>query len=274
MSAVPREPTGRLLADLVNGPSLVTRAVWHDRIGSTNAEVGRLAAQAAGEGLLVLADEQTAGRGRRGRSWHAPPGTSLMGSLLLRPHLQGQLQALLPLVTGLCLVEAAEPLVPGAQLSLKWPNDLLADTAGAGATDDPARKCAGILLEAPTRNTVILGFGVNVDWRGVQRPPELASVTSLSEVGRGAVDRWRLLPAFVERFDRRYRDWCTDPHAFLPAYRERCATLGSAVRVEQREDRALLGTAARVTDDGALEIDIDGSAVIVRAGDVHHLRHA
>jgi BirA family transcriptional regulator, biotin operon repressor / biotin---[acetyl-CoA-carboxylase] ligase len=270
-----REPSGRLLAELVNGPSLITRAVWHDRIGSTNAEAGRLAAElVAGEGLLVLADEQTAGRGRRGRSWHAPPGTSLMGSLLLSPGVPPEFLPLLPLLTGLCLVEAAEPLVSGAHLSLKWPNDLLAGPAETGTPECEPRKCAGILVEAPATTTVIVGFGVNTDWRGVQRPAELATATSLSEVGRGGVDRWQLLRAFVERFDRRYRDWRADPPVFLPAYRERCATLGSAVRVEQLDGQAVSGTAARVTGDGALELEVDGSTVVVRAGDVQHLRHA
>lgn len=257
------QPSGRLLQRLVTGPTLVSRVSWFDRIGSTNAEVARRAADGAEAGLLVLADEQTAGRGRQGRTWSAPAGTSLMGSLLLRTDRDLAGVALLPLLVGLALAEACEPFVSGAELSLKWPNDLLAD----------GRKCAGILVEAPTPGVIVVGIGVNVDWRGVQRPEPLAAATSLSEVGRGPVDRWRLLPALIERVDVRHSGWCEDPAAFLPAYRERCATLGTAVRVEQADGTALLGTAARVTDGGALVVETDaGATVDLHAGEVHHLR--
>jgi BirA family biotin operon repressor/biotin-[acetyl-CoA-carboxylase] ligase len=256
-------PPGRLLQQLVTGPTLVSHVLWLDRIDSTNAEVARRAREGAEHGLLVMADEQTAGRGRQGRRWQAPPGTSLMCSLLLRPEHGLDHVALLPLLMGVALVEAGEALVSGAQLSLKWPNDLLAD----------GRKCAGILVEVPEPGVVVVGAGVNVDWRGVTRPAELATTVSLSEVGRGAVQRWELLPALIERFDQRYDEWCAAPRAFMPAYRERCATLGERVRVEQHDGTALLGTAVRVTDDGALEVDVDGAVRTIRAGDVQHLRH-
>jgi BirA family biotin operon repressor/biotin-[acetyl-CoA-carboxylase] ligase len=186
-----------------------------------------------------------------------------MASLLLRPDAAIEQLTLLPLLIGLAVVEAAETLVSGTPLSLKWPNDLLAD----------GRKCAGILVEVPVRGVVVAGVGVNVDWRMVRRPPELATATSLSEVGRGRVDRWRLLQAMLERVDRRYGAWRVNAHAFLPAYRERCATLGQQVRVEQVDGHVLAGSAEAVTEDGALLVDVDGSAVTVRAGDVHHLRH-
>lgn len=256
-------PPGRMLQQLVTGPTLVSHVVWLDRVGSTNAEAARRAADGAPHGLLVMADQQTAGRGRQGRRWQAPPGTSLVCSLLLRPRHGLEHIALLPLLTGLALVEVGETLVSGAELSLKWPNDLLAD----------GRKCAGILVEVPAPGTVVVGAGVNVDWRGVKRPAEIGSAVSLSEVGRGAVQRWELLPALIERFDQRYDQWCEQPRAFLPAYRERCATLGERVRVEQHDGSALLGTATRVTDDGALQVDVDGDLITVRAGDVQHLRH-
>lgn len=257
-------PRGAVLQRLITGPTLVSRVLWYDRIGSTNAEVARRAAGGAEAGLLVLADEQTAGRGRQGRRWSAPPGTSLMGSLLLRTDRAPAQLALLPLLTGLALAEACEPLVSGAELSLKWPNDLLAD----------GRKCAGILVEVPAAGVVVVGIGVNVDWRGVERPRQLGGATSLSEVGRGRVDRWRLLPALVERLDRRYTRWCEDPTDLLPAYRERCATLGCEVRVAQADGSTLVGTATAVSDDGALVVRAaDGVTAHLRAGDVQHLRH-
>ncbi len=258
-----RPPPGRLLQRLVAGPTLVAHALWCDRIDSTNTEVVRRARDGAAEGLLVLSDEQTAGRGRMGRGWQAPRGTSLMGSLLLRPRAPIAQFALLPLLSGLALAEACESLAPGSQLSLKWPNDLLAD----------GRKCAGILVEVPEPRTAVVGFGVNVDWRGVERPDELSMTASLSEVGCGRVDRWALLQAVVERFDRRYRGWCDDPRAFLPAYRERCATLGADVRVEQVEGEPIIGTAEHITDAGALVVVGAHGTAELHAGTVEHLRH-
>lgn len=263
-SAVPhRPPPGAVLQRLVAGPLLVSHALWYDRIGSTNAEVARRAADGAAEGLLVLADEQAAGRGRHGRGWVAPPGTSLMGSLLLRPTQPMARVALLPLLTGLALVEACAAVVPDAEPALKWPNDLLVGE----------RKAAGILVEAPADGIVVVGIGVNVDWRGVNRPAELAAVTSLAEAGGGPVDRWALLPTLVERFDRHYRRWCEEPATFLPAYREHCATLARRVRVEQVGGTAEEGVAVAVTDGGALVVAGDDGVAELHAGEVHHLRH-
>lgn len=258
-----RPPPGAVLQRLVAGSQLVSHALWFDRIESTNAEVARRAAEGASEGLLVLADEQVAGRGRQGRSWHAPPGTSLIGSLLLRPSQPMERVALLPLLTGLALVEACDDLVPDADPTLKWPNDLLLG----------GRKAAGILVEAPEPGVAVLGMGVNVDWRGVDRPAELAAATSLAEAVGGPVDRWRLLPILVERLDHHYRRWCGDPLSFLPAYRERCGTLGLPVRVEQLDGRTEEGMAVAVSDGGALVVAADDGVTEVHAGDVHHLHH-
>jgi BirA family biotin operon repressor/biotin-[acetyl-CoA-carboxylase] ligase len=258
-----RPPPGAVLQRLVAGPLLVSRALWYDRIGSTNAEIARRAADGAAHGLLVLADEQVAGRGRQGRGWFAPAGTSLMGSLLLRPGQPMAHVALLSLLAGLALAEACEIVVPGAPLALKWPNDLLLGD----------RKAAGILVEVPADGVVVVGMGVNVDWRGVDRPAEVAMATSLAEVRGGPIDRWALLSALIGRFDHHYRRWCDDPVAFLPAYRDRCATLGRPVRVEQPGGATREGVAVAITDGGALVVAGDDGVAELHAGGVQHLRH-
>jgi BirA family biotin operon repressor/biotin-[acetyl-CoA-carboxylase] ligase len=255
-------PDDALLRRLTDGSTVLSEVCWNDRIGSTNAEVARRARDGVAEGLLVLADEQTAGRGRQGRPWHAPPGTSLMGSLLLRPRVDPTLLPLLPLLIGLVLAEACDESTPDAELRLKWPNDLLADGS----------KCAGILVEAIAPEAVIVGTGINVDWRGVGRPDVLADATSLTEAAGRPVDRWRLLSAYADRLDERYPEWLRDPRAFLPAYRARCVTVGARVRVTQLDGATLTGTAVAVDDDGALRLDCDGEPATVRAGDVHHVR--
>lgn len=259
-----RPPPGAVLQRLVAGPLLVSHALWFDHIGSTNAEVARRAADGAAEGLLVLADEQVAGRGRQGRSWRAPPGTSLMGSLLLRPPQRLERMALLPLLAGLALAEACTDLAPDADPALKWPNDLLLH----------GRKAAGILVEAPAPGVVVVGIGVNVDWRGVERRADLRGATSLAEAGGGPVDRWRLLPVLMDRLDHHYQRWRSDPVVFLPAYRERCATLGRRVRVEQLDGRTEEGMAVAVSDGGALVVAAADGVTELHAGDVHHLRQS
>lgn len=260
-------PPAALVRALVDGPSLVSGLEWHDRVTSTNVLAAAAAQRGAPEVHLVVADEQTAGRGRRDRGWQAPAGSSLLVSFLLRPDRHGAVAPatlpLLPLVAGLALAEAAGPHCPGAELTLKWPNDLLAD----------GRKAAGILAEALPDGAVVVGVGVNVDWRGAARPAELAAATSLAEAAGVDVDRWRLLAALAGVLGNRYLDWLRDPAAVLDAYRRRCATLGRPVRVEREAAPVLTGRAAAVAEDGCLVVAAgDGTSVAVSAGDVVHVR--
>ena len=248
---------------LVAGPSLLAAFEWHAEIGSTNQRCLELAAQGRAEGTVVAADVQTAGRGRHGRSWVAPAGTSLMASVLLRPRVPAPARQLLPLLAGLALAEVVERHVPGAPVALKWPNDLL--VAG--------RKAAGILVEADGGGATAVGIGLNVDWRGVERPPELAGATSLAEEAGGPVDRWRVFAGLVGVLGNRYADWQEEPTGFLDAYRRRCATLGLLVRVSLVEGRAVEGQAVAVGTSGALEVRVDsGEVAALTAGDVEHLR--
>lgn len=257
--------------DVLADAALVSDVRWFDAIGSTNAEVARHARAGAAEGLLVLADEQTAGRGRRGRVWHAPPGTSLMGSLLLRPDVEPSARTLVPLLVGVALCEAAEAVAPDVDARLKWPNDLLID----------GRKSAGILVEVHPPDAVVVGTGVNVDWRGVARPPDLAGATSLAEAAGHDIDRWALLAAYLDRLAARYAAWQREPPAFLDDYRRRCTTIGRTVVVTHVDGTVLRGVATDVDVDGSLRVDGDhrdgsgrgaGGALVVRAGDVTHVR--
>jgi BirA family transcriptional regulator, biotin operon repressor / biotin---[acetyl-CoA-carboxylase] ligase len=227
---------------------------WHEEIDSTNARAAELAAGGAAEGTAVAADVQTAGRGRHGRGWEAPPGTSLMVSVVLRPSAPSVVWPLLPLLAGVALVDAAAPLCSGVDLALKWPNDLLAND----------RKAAGILSEAVSGG-VVLGIGVNVDWRGHDLP---AGATSLAHEAGSGVDRWRLLGALAEGFAARYRDWQADPAGFLDDYRARCATLGRGVRVQLADEGWLEGDAQAIDDAGRLVV----AGRALSAGAVTHAR--
>jgi BirA family biotin operon repressor/biotin-[acetyl-CoA-carboxylase] ligase len=236
---------------------------WHETAGSTNT----LAAEAADRGVeeiyAVLADQQAAGRGRQGRSWQAPPGTSLLCSFVVRPAVPTRRLGLLPLLVGLALADAVDAVCPGLEAALKWPNDLLIG----------GRKAAGILAESGSAGAVIVGVGVNVDWRGVNRPAALSGAISLAEAAGEPVDRWDMLSAFARSFAAHYHAWTAAPTGFLNAYRKRCATLGSPVRVSLVGGGVVRGRALDVTRAGTLLLCVsEGASTEVIAGDVQHVR--
>ena len=276
MNGPPAELVARLTAD-----GVLSGVEWHPQVGSTNVVAGHAAARGAAEIRAIVADEQTAGRGRQGRAWAAPPGTSLLHSLLVRPSVAAPALGLLPLLAGLALAEAVDGLLAGPAVALKWPNDLLVE----------GRKAAGILVEGLAGGAYAVGIGVNVDWRGVERPAALsASATSLAEAAESFrparpgdsgqrpggcaadVDRWALFAALAEAFAGRYRAWQAEPRAFLDGYRARCATLGAQVTAT-RGLEAVQGLATGIADDGALELRTPaGERLRLLAGDVTHVR--
>lgn len=209
---------------------------WFAEVDSTNRIAAALARDGAADGLVVLADHQTDGRGRRGRSWEAPPGSSLLASVLLRPP-----PPLVTLAAGLAAADACAE-VAGIVTELKWPNDVL---AAGGA------KLAGLLAEA-VGDAVVVGLGLNVDWGATPLP---AGATSL---GR-AVDRVALLAAWLRGL--------AEPGDVLSRYRSRCATLGRRVRVEL-PDGTVEGVATDVDDEGRLVV----GGREISAGNLVHLR--
>lgn len=250
-------------------------------VGSTNDEVMALAAAGAPEGVVVAANHQTAGRGRRGREWLAPAGSSLLVSVLLRPSLDPDL---LPLTTLAAALGASDAClaVAGFRPRLKWPNDLVVGSA-AGAE----RKLGGLLAElrVDTDSTrrrrrdseaapgpVVIGLGLNLAWDAP--PPEIADLAvTVSEVARRPVDRAALLTAYLTHLDRRLRQLETPAERLrlLADYRHRCTTLGRTVRVELARG-TVEGRAVDVSTEGHLVVDTptEGQRT-VRAGDVTHL---
>jgi BirA family biotin operon repressor/biotin-[acetyl-CoA-carboxylase] ligase len=217
--------------------------VHHRVTDSTNERARELAAAGAPHGTLVTADEQTAGRGRQGRTWTAAPGDALLLSLLVRG-----VQPLLPLAAAVAVCEAAAPL----EAAIKWPNDVW---VGAG------RKVAGILLEGrPQEGWAVIGIGLNVRTRSF--PEELrGTATSLALEGLDAT-----VPAARESLIQALARWIAAPAAdVLAAWRERDALRGSHVRWAGGE-----GMAAGIADSGALLVDTPaGERVELDAGEVH-----
>jgi BirA family biotin operon repressor/biotin-[acetyl-CoA-carboxylase] ligase len=230
---------------------------WFDSLDSTNRYLLDEARRGAPEGLVAVADFQTAGRGRRGREWVAPPGASLLVSVLLRPALAQEQTSLVTMACGVAMVDAVAR-VAGFTPRLKWPNDLVVGD----------RKLVGILAERDG-DAVVVGAGVNVEWQAF--PAELTETATACNLEAGhSVDRRELLDAFLAELDRRYADL----DAVVGEYRARLATLGRRVRVEG-PDGDLVGRAVGIGAAGQLQVEVDGGAVVeVRVGDVVHLRDA
>jgi BirA family biotin operon repressor/biotin-[acetyl-CoA-carboxylase] ligase len=229
-----------------------------DETESTNADL--LADAAAPDRCVLVAEHQSAGRGRLDRSWVSPPGAGLTFSVLVRPAAQPASWGWLPLLTGLALAEAVQE-VAGIAVSLKWPNDLIA------GPDE--RKLAGILAQS-TGAGVVIGVGLNVSTTADELPVDTA--TSLALLGADDVDRTTLLAAVLDAFERWYVRWPAEPSALGAAYRARCATLGRPVRVALAAGGTLEGVAEDVDESGRLRVRTSGGAEAVAAGDVVHLR--
>jgi BirA family biotin operon repressor/biotin-[acetyl-CoA-carboxylase] ligase len=254
-------------------------------IDSTNRYLLDEARAGAPEGVVAVADHQTAGRGRLGRTWEAPAGANLLLSVLLRPELEPAQRHLATTAVALAAVDAIDASgsveVPGdgvgggpVVIGIKWPNDLVAPDG---------RKVAGVLAEAdlaPDRTMgpapVVVGIGINVNWPAVDGdlPPELrGTAASLRELAGAELDREALLAALLEALGPRAAalDTAAGRSALAGDLRARCTTLGTTVQVTV-PDGSFVGTAAAVTVDGHLVVDVDGTRRVVVAGDVMHVR--
>ncbi|MEX1217861.1 MAG: biotin--[acetyl-CoA-carboxylase] ligase [Acidimicrobiales bacterium] len=244
---------------------------WVAETGSTNKDLLLAAAEGAPEGRVLVADHQSAGRGRLDRAWIAPDGASLLVSVLLRPTLDPDELFLLTLACGLAASEAVT-LVAGVQPGLKWPNDLV-------VADGPLmdRKLAGILAESHVVGdrieAVVVGMGLNLNWPE-DLPEELAATaTSVNHLTGAPVDRNEVLVQWLRKFDSHLEALATAQGRaiFLDAVRAVSATIGRDVRVEGAQE-TFEGRAVGLGEDGQLLIERNGTVVAVAAGDIVHAR--
>ena len=281
----------------LNGALAPWPGLWREvrvveETGSTNADLLAAARGGAGEGLVLVAEAQTSGRGRMGRRWVSPPRRSLTFSVLLRPAVPPGLLGWAPLLAGVAVASALERTA-GVDARLKWPNDVLVDGA----------KIAGILAER-WGDAVVIGTGINV----LQRRGELPVPTATSLLvaqgagpagavapgqaeargaepagapgsGAGADMRERLLAAVLDDLARWYRAWLDQPQpgdadgcGLREEYLRRSGTVGAAVTVMLPGGQNLTGMAAGIDAAGRLEIRTPAGLVQVSAGDVVHLR--
>jgi BirA family transcriptional regulator, biotin operon repressor / biotin---[acetyl-CoA-carboxylase] ligase len=226
--------------------------------GSTNADL--LARAASGSdisGAVLIAEHQTAGRGRQGRTWSAIPGAQISMSVAVGTvDVPVTSWGWLPLATGVAVVDAVAT-VSDVRGGLKWPNDVL---VGGG-------KLAGILAEV-VRPVIVVGLGLNV----TQAPEGIDGATSLLDLGVAAPDRGRLVGAVLRELSIRVGQWRTGDPRLAADYRARSLTIGSRVRVQLPGGKEVVGTAGDIDEQGRLCVEAQDLTVIVSAGDVVHLR--
>lgn len=231
-----------------------------EQTGSTNADLAARAA--AGHdigGTVLLAEHQTAGRGRGGRVWSGVPlGSVAMSVGVSTRGVDEQRWALLPLLTGVAVVEALADA--GVPATLKWPNDVLVDGA----------KIAGILAEV-TKPAVVVGIGLNVTVGAAEI--DQPGATSVLAAG-GDTDRNRLVANVLRHLAARIDQWRAGDPAVLADYRRHSGTIGARVRALLPGDRELVGRATAVDERGQLCIESAAGTTAVAAGDIVHLRPA
>ncbi len=272
---------------------LVHYVEHHASIGSTNDRARELARQSAPEIALIVADEQSSGRGRQNRSWYTPSGTALAFSLLTRPAIPAEHAMRLTMLAGLAAVEGIEQAT-GLRLDLKWPNDVVTmnndqltmiDEGEPTANDQPpithyylpiTKKVGGILTECAFQGDAIdyavigIGLNINVDFASQAELREIAA--SLKQLLGREVDRWLVLKAVVVAFIDRYAE-ITAADRVRDAWAARLINLQRSVRVNLN-DQIIAGYAEGVDHDGALLLRTDdGRRQRLLSGDVtlHHL---
>lgn len=257
-----------------NGPYAALDVV--DRTGSTNADLLAAAADGAADRTVLVAGEQTAGRGRRDRTWVSPPGSGVYLSVLVRPStVPAERLGTLSLVAGLALMHMATETA-GVEAVLKWPNDLLVGTDRA--------KAAGILSEAAQDGAgpgVVVGVGLNVTALpdGAEPGPGGLPPGSFADAGAKVTDRTTLTASFLRAFQEleavwRLNDGDLERSGVITGYRDACGTIGQRVRAEL-PDGAVTGVAVDVDADGRLLVKLDdGTPKAISAGDIVHLRAA
>lgn len=230
---------------------------------STNADLTARALQGAPDGTVLVADHQTAGRGRLDRSWVAPPGAALAVSMLLRPAAEVTRWSWLPLITGMALASAL--VATRVSAGLKWPNDVVVGD----------RKLAGILTElvsTPDGPACVIGWGLNTRMTADQLP--VPTATSLWLEGARTASTVVLLATMLRRFERVYAEWLSTEHDddLREGYLQQCTTIGRTVTVSLTDGEVLSGVATEVDEAGRLLVRTATGMRAVAAGDVVHAR--
>jgi BirA family biotin operon repressor/biotin-[acetyl-CoA-carboxylase] ligase len=242
---------------------LKPKVLRFESLPSTNTELARMASEGAAEGVAILADEQTAGRGRLQRAWSSPKGAGLYFSILLRPVIPVNQWPLITFMAALAVGDALQEAA-GLRTDIKWPNDLLSGE----------RKICGILAEAietPAGRAVIVGIGINLT------PSAFHAATSVSEATGAQPDREAILAALLRALGRWYSllGQYSGREKIVAAWSSRSSYASGKMVQVINGDETWQGTTCGVEHDGALRLRTpNGEIKIIRAGDVQSLRCA
>lgn len=240
----------------------LTQFRWFEQTDSTNARALDWIRSGAEDGAVIVADAQTAGRGRRGRAWHSPAACNLYLSTVIHCGLSSM--RLLPLVGALAVRETVTAFIESRHMTrIKWPNDVLVDNM----------KIAGVLVEGPESPKIpacVLGLGINANVRVDQLPPDLRwPATSLLQIREAPVERQALLDTLLDALALWISSWRSNPDRIAPALAAHCMTLGRRVRVSSPGQPAWLGQASSLDGEGRLLVQDDHNIWRkVEAGDV------
>jgi BirA family transcriptional regulator, biotin operon repressor / biotin---[acetyl-CoA-carboxylase] ligase len=265
--------TTKLAALLTSKKLGETLYVFHE-LASTNTFALEQAKTQTHQATVVLADKQTAGRGRLDRSWFSPAGVNIHGSLIFFHDSIVQYQGWVPLMAGVSIAQALE-IQTGIRIHLKWPNDLLI----------AERKVGGVLCESFSnrqRKCVVIGFGINVNLSQSDFPQNLQeSATSLQIHFYGQVDRESLILRIITSLEKGWEDhWSKGPQYWLQEYQNRCTTIGQAIQVHFPDGSELQGLAHSIGALGQLRVtpspsdsnNQSGKMRDVYSGEILHLR--
>ncbi len=267
--------SSKTLAALLPSKTLNQSLFVFNELVSTNTFALELAKKPISQGTVVLADSQTAGRGRLQRSWFSPPGANIYGSLLFSCNSQFQTTGWIPLMAGIAIAKAIEDHAE-IGITLKWPNDILIDE----------RKVGGILCESfkksPTETCVVIGFGINVNLPESAFPKDLELIaTSLQIQAQRPLERYDLLKSIITTLEKGWEALTSQgPQACQLAYSSRCSTLGKQIQVQFPDGSELEGMAQSIGEQGQLQMipspsdakEQSDRMLDVHAGDIRHIR--
>lgn len=246
----------------LNTEIIGNKIINFDKLDSTNQQAKKLALEGASNGTVVIAEEQTAGKGRRGKMWVSPPGTGIWMSVVLRPSVMPENASMLTLVAGLAVCKAVREIT-NLEASIKWPNDIVVN----------GKKICGLLTEMNSEidfiNFVVVGIGINVNIE--KFPPELDNIaTSLMIEGNQSYQRKILVKRTLEIFEDYYKKYLEteDLTKIIEEYNEHCINIGRKVRVTGRK-QDITGNVKCVTNKGELIVtDQQGEDIVVTSGEV------
>ena len=255
------------LAPLLTTRIIGRRAEFHDCIDSTNIRGKQLATSQSAHGMIVIANSQTAGRGRMTRIWQSPPDCNIYFSLVLFPTIPPQIVPQLALLCALGVHQAMSQTVPAHTFGLKWPNDIWSEQG---------RKLSGILCEAVlcgSQTAVVAGLGINVNGLPADFPPDIRQTAgTLSELANHPLDRIELLATFLNAFEPLLDQWQTAQslQPFMDTWNRFDILRGTSIRV-QNGDEIIEGIADGILPDGRLVLATPDGTSLIHAGDTHIL---